>query len=151
MNKELNHELIEIKAENNEETAENYEKLKPNAREDIFNIVFILTLYVFQAIPLGLLSSIPMILQSRKVSYLDQGLISFAFWPLSLKLLWAPLIDTIYFKRIGRRKTWVFILEILMGIIALSTANYLNKILDIDTVRSRSGLIKIRYILINYY
>ena len=84
-----------------------------------------------------------MILQSRKVSYLDQGLISFAFWPLSLKLLWAPLIDTIYLKKIGRRKTWVFILEILMGIIALSTASYLNKILDIDTVRSRKGKLKL--------
>ena len=135
---ELKSSLITEKTEVKTETTESTNK--PNAREDIFNILFILLLYVFQAIPLGLLSSIPMILQSRKVSYLDQGLISFAFWPLSLKLLWAPLIDTIYLKKIGRRKTWVFILEILMGIIALSTASYLNKILDIDTVRSRKGI-----------
>jgi MFS transporter, PAT family, solute carrier family 33 (acetyl-CoA transportor), member 1 len=143
---ETNCEIIELKSslitEKTEVKTETTESNKPNAKEDIFNILFILLLYVFQAIPLGLLSSIPMILQSRKVSYLDQGLISFAFWPLSLKLLWAPLIDTIYLKKIGRRKTWVFILEILMGIIALSTASYLNKILDIETVRSRKGKIK---------
>ena len=143
---EPNCEIIELKSslitEKTEVKTETTESNKPNAKEDIFNILFILLLYVFQAIPLGLLSSIPMILQSRKVSYLDQGLISFAFWPLSLKLLWAPLIDTIYLKKIGRRKTWVFILEILMGIIALSTASYLNKILDIETVRSRKGKIK---------
>ena len=92
-----------------------------------------------QTVPIGLLFSIPMILQSRKVSYVDQGLISFASWPLQLKLLWAPVIDSVYIKRLGRRKTWIVFIEITMAIFAIGSATYLKKILDIDTERQRFG------------
>ena len=56
-------------------------------------------------IPLGLTGSLPFILSSRKVSYSNQGTFSFAFWPFSLKLLWAPIVDSVFIKKIGRRKS----------------------------------------------
>ncbi len=32
---------------------------------------------------------------------------SFVSWPFSLKILWAPLVDSLYFKRVGQRRTWL--------------------------------------------
>lgn len=58
-------------------------------KNDWGNIGFLLFIYLLQGIPLGLAHSLPFILSSRKVSYADQGTFSFAFWPFSLKLLWA--------------------------------------------------------------
>lgn len=60
-----------------------------------------------KGIPIGLAGSLPYILSSRKVSYADQGTFSFALWPFSLKLLWAPIVDSVYFKKFGRRKSWL--------------------------------------------
>lgn len=37
-------------------------------------------------------------------------------WPFSLKVIWAPIVEGIYPRRMGRRKTWVFITQMLLGI-----------------------------------
>lgn len=133
-------ELAEKELEKDTKTnGSNEEKLKPNARKDLRNIIFILVLYVLQSVPFGLLTSIPLILQSRKSSYSDQGLISIAFWPHALKILWAPLLDSFYSERLGRRKTWIVFFEILMGVVSLSSAAYLNKVLDVESSKTRSG------------
>lgn len=72
-------------------------------RGELGNVLLLLFLYVLQGIPLGLAGSIPLILQSKNVSYRDQAFFSFVFWPFSLKLFWAPLVDALYFSRFGRR------------------------------------------------
>ena len=68
-----------------------------------------------QGIPLGLAAAIPLILTNRQVSYKEQAGFSFAYWPFSLKLLWAPIVDSLYFSRIGRRKTWLVPVQYLIG------------------------------------
>ena len=78
-------------------------KVRPGLRKELGNILLLLFLYVLQGIPLGLAGSIPLIMQSKNVSYRDQAFFSFVFWPFSLKLLWAPLVDALYFSRFGRR------------------------------------------------
>ena len=44
----------------------------PDLKDDILNIIFLTFLYVLQTIPIGLSSALPLILQSRNVSYADQ-------------------------------------------------------------------------------
>lgn len=78
-------------------------RVQPGIRGELGNVSLLLFLYVLQGIPLGLAGSIPLILQSKSVSYKDQAFFSFVFWPFSLKLLWAPLVDALYFSRFGRR------------------------------------------------
>lgn len=75
----------------------------PGIYGELGNVSLLLFLYVLQGIPLGLAGSIPLILQSKNVSYTDQAFFSFVFWPFSLKLLWAPLVDALYCSRFGRR------------------------------------------------
>ena len=92
---------------------------KPNIRRDRGNIALLVFLYVLQGIPLGLAGAMPMLLQTRKIEYKDQAKFSLVFWPFSLKLLWAPIVDTAYFARFGRRKTWLVPVQYLIGIFML--------------------------------
>lgn len=78
-------------------------RVRSGIHGELGNVLLLLFLYVLQGIPLGLAGSIPLILQSQNVSYRDQAFFSFVFWPFSLKLLWAPLVDALYFTRFGRR------------------------------------------------
>ena len=48
----------------------------------------------------------PFLLQA-KASYTAIGIFSLASYPYSFKLLWSPLVDSIYSLAFGRRKSWV--------------------------------------------
>ncbi len=82
---------------------------------DEVNVLVLLFLYVLQGIPLGLAAAIPLILTNRHVSYKEQAEFSFAYWPFSVKLLWAPFVDSLYIARFGRRKTWLVPIQYLLG------------------------------------
>lgn len=84
--------------------------------QDRRSIALLLLLYILQGIPLGLTGSIPLILQSRHVAYKDQAVFSFAFWPFSVKLLWAPIVDSVFSRRMGRRKSWLIPIQYLIGL-----------------------------------
>ena len=90
---------------------------------DRSSVALLMLLYVLQGIPLGLAGSIPYLLQSRNISYKDQAMFSFVYWPFSVKLLWAPIVDSVYFSKVGRRKSWLVPVQYLIGIfmIVLST------------------------------
>lgn len=105
-------------------------QLKQNVKKDLHNIALLMFLYLLQGIPLGLSGSIPFILSSRKVSYADQGTFSFALWPFSLKLLWAPIVDSIFIKRIGRRKSWLIPVQYLLGGFMILFADYTQGLLE---------------------
>ena len=47
------------------------------------------------------------------MSYTKIGIFTLAAYPYSFKLLWSPLVDTIYFRSIGRRKSWILPLQTL--------------------------------------
>ncbi len=79
--------------------------------------ITLLTL-TFQGIPLGLAAAIPYFLQSdaHTASYKYQAIFSWVFWPFSLKLAWAPIVDSLYIARLGRRKTWLIPVQYALGI-----------------------------------
>ncbi|KAL5015197.1 hypothetical protein ScPMuIL_009467 [Solemya velum] len=100
---------------------------------DLGNISLLMFLYVLQGIPLGLGGSIPMLLSSRKVSYKDQALFSFVFWPFSIKLLWAPLVDSIYLSWFGRRKSWLVPTQYLIGLFMIVLSWHADSIVGSET------------------
>jgi PAT family acetyl-CoA transporter-like MFS transporter 1 len=99
-------------------------------QKDAHNILFLGFLYFLQGIPLGLKASLPYILTSRQASYTSQALFSLASWPFSLKLLWAPIVDSVFVKHIGRRKSWLVPVQYLIGIFMLFFADYVHDILE---------------------
>lgn len=91
----------------------------PSIKRDRESIALLVFLYVLQGIPLGLAGAMPMLLQTRKVAYKDQATFSLVFWPFSIKLLWAPIVDTVYWSRFGRRKSWLVPVQYVIGIFML--------------------------------
>ncbi len=114
-------------------TADSREKPRSSSfRElqgDYGSIALLLLLYLLQGIPLGLTASIPLVLQGRRVSYAQQAMFSFAYWPFSLKLLWAPIVDSLYSDRIGRRKSWLVPTQYLIGLFMIVLSMYVTNIL----------------------
>jgi PAT family acetyl-CoA transporter-like MFS transporter 1 len=111
---------------------------------DRFNYALLIVLYTLQGIPMGLSASIPFLLQEKitKMSQLSQlaasasstaaaagasaasiqaasynanAVFALCSWPFSLKLLWAPIVDAVYFKRFGRRKSWLVPVQMMAG------------------------------------
>ena len=85
-------------------------------REDRSNIALLLLLYVLQGVPLGLAASVPMVLQSKMIGYRQQAMFSLVSWPFSIKLLWAPVVDAIYSRSFGRRKSWLVPVQYAIGL-----------------------------------
>ncbi|XP_025194188.1 acetyl-coenzyme A transporter 1-like isoform X2 [Melanaphis sacchari] len=103
---------------------------QPNLKGDWLNIFILLLLYTIQGLQLGLTSAIPIFLQSNKnVSYQDQAVFSLVTWPYTLKLLWAPLVDAFYIKKIGRRKSWLIPVQFIMGSFFLYIADDIKNLL----------------------
>ena len=98
-------------------------------RTDKINICLLLFLYLLQGVPLGMAASIPLIIQVYGASWSQQATFSFAFWPFSLKLLWAPIVDAVYLKRFGRRKTWLVSTQYLIGLVMIVLSYHINDIL----------------------
>lgn len=74
------------------------------------------------------------------MSYSDQGMYSFATWPFSIKILWAPLVDVFFIKKIGRRKTWVVICQLTTGIIMLSLSGFVNNLIESNSQNKKSDI-----------
>ncbi|KAF0753279.1 acetyl-coenzyme A transporter 1-like, partial [Aphis craccivora] len=87
----------------------------------------LLLLYILQGFPIGLSGTFPIILQSRKmVTYEEQALFSIVLWPYTVKVLFAPLVDSLYIQRIGRRKSWLLPIQFLIGTILMYTSKNID-------------------------
>jgi MFS transporter, PAT family, solute carrier family 33 (acetyl-CoA transportor), member 1 len=79
---------------------------------------------------MGLSASIPMIMKEKGASYQALSLFSLVSIPFSLKLLWAPLVDSLYLSSIGRRKTWLVPVQLLCGALMLFAAQKVDSWMD---------------------
>jgi PAT family acetyl-CoA transporter-like MFS transporter 1 len=78
-------------------------------------IGLLMLLYTLQGIPMGLSGSVPFLMQAKGISMTEQAKFSVVSWPFALKLLWAPLVDSVYVGRFGRRKTWIVPAQLCIG------------------------------------
>ena len=112
---------------------------KKGLRKDLKTISLLMYLYFMQGLPLGLAGCIPIIMMSKKASFSDQGTFSFVLWPFSLKLLWAPIVDSIFIKRFGRRKSWLIPVQLLIGMFMITSAYTVESFLY--NIQSKKGSI----------
>ena len=103
--------------------------MSPNWKKDRSSITLLMILYILQGIPLGFSGSIPYILMARKVDYKAQALFSLAFYPFSVKLLWAPIVDSVFSERMGRRKSWLIPIQYAIGILMIFISFHVNTLL----------------------
>lgn len=79
-------------------------------------MIILVILYLLQGVPTGLaFGSIPFLLKS-KLSYSQIGVFSLSTYPYSLKLFWSPIVDAWFSPRIGRRKSWIIPVQVVVGL-----------------------------------
>lgn len=72
--------------------------------------------------------SIPFILREH-LSYSEIAVFSLAGYPYSLKLLWSPIVDSKFFPSIGRRKSWIIPMQLIIGSIMLAMAYHAEELM----------------------
>jgi len=101
---------------------------------DVPNFILLVILYLLQGIPVGLsFGSIPFLLKA-KMSYSEIAIFSLSSWPYSLKLLWSPIVDAIYWPELGRRKSWIVPIQTLTGILFLALGWHIDAIMAEDNI-----------------
>ncbi|KAJ7151496.1 acetyl-coenzyme A transporter 1 [Mycena filopes] len=106
------------------------ESTHPLSREDKRAMVLLCVLYLIQGVPLGLaLGSIPFILREH-LSYSQLATFALSGYPYSLKLLWSPIVDSVFFVRIGRRKSWIIPMQLIVGTIMLYLSLNVQVLMD---------------------
>nr|ASF90231.1 hypothetical protein SPAR01527 [Bartheletia paradoxa] len=89
---------------------------RPLSQKDKNAMVLLVVLYLLQGIPVGLaFGAIPYLLKSR-LSYSQLALFSLSTYPYSLKLLWSPIVDACFWPKLGRRKSWIVPIQIVVGL-----------------------------------
>ncbi|KAK2461703.1 hypothetical protein APHAL10511_006166 [Amanita phalloides] len=87
--------------------------------KDKRGMVLLCVLYLIQGVPLGLaLGSVPFLLKEH-LSYSQLATFALSSYPYSLKLLWSPIVDSIYFTSVGRRKSWIIPMQLIVGTLML--------------------------------
>ncbi len=87
---------------------------------------------MLQGIPVGLaFGSIPFLLRA-KLSYSQIGIFTLCTYPYSLKLLWSPIVDSIFSPKLGRRKSWIVPIQTIVGLMMWWMANNVSVLLDVD-------------------
>ncbi len=92
-------------------------------------IVVVLALYVLQGVTLGVVDVVPYYLTSFGATWKQLSILSFVMYPFSLKLLWAPLIDVLYIRRLGRRRTWLLPTQLILGTTFIILSFYFESLL----------------------
>lgn len=141
--------------------------------DDTWNYVLLVALYTLQGIPMGLSASIPFLIQQKvkamtetiamdgleglvssasfirkqdltKIAYNAQAIFALCSWPFSLKLLWAPIVDSCFISRFGRRKSWLVPVQFLAGFIMIFGSDYVEHQLGLGTVAKQASTFDVK-------
>ena len=95
------------------------------APKEIFNLILLTVLYFNLGVPIGIVGTLTFTLK-KYLSYTEIGLFSLAHTPYLVKFFWSPMVDTLYLKALGRRKTYVVLLGLVIGMLMLYLSFYID-------------------------
>lgn len=128
-------------------------EILPNQQEehnDRYNYALLVALYTLQGIPMGLSASIPFLIQQKikyiasaaassdgaataaRLSYNANAIFALCSWPFSLKLLWAPIVDSCFIKPFGRRKSWLVPVQTMAGLLMMGGSGFVERQLGLE-------------------
>ncbi|KIM47934.1 hypothetical protein M413DRAFT_16004 [Hebeloma cylindrosporum] len=103
---------------------------RPISGKDRRGMVLLCVLYLLQGVPLGLaLGSVPFLLKEH-LSYSQLATFALSSYPYSLKLLWSPIVDSVFFKSFGRRKSWIVPMQLIVGSLMLYISLNVQRLMD---------------------
>ena len=96
-------------------------------RVSMLSLSVVIVLYLAHALPLYFYNvALPAILRHQGVDLRWIGMLSLLYIPWAFKFFWAPLIDRIYIKKLGKRKTWLLFTQIalVLGVLVLAFTQF---------------------------
>ena len=116
---------------------------------DYGTLALLLLLYTLQGIPMGLSAVVPFLLAEKKVGSLEQAVFSVVQYPFALKLLWAPLVDSVYSRAVGRRLSWILPVQPAIGALMLHASGRVEAMLGSSSpdVKALAGIFLGLYLL----
>ncbi|THU91656.1 hypothetical protein K435DRAFT_759029 [Dendrothele bispora CBS 962.96] len=103
---------------------------RPISSKDKRAMVLLCVLYLIQGVPLGLaLGSVPFLLKDH-LSYSQLATFALSSYPYSLKLLWSPIVDSVFLPSIGRRKSWIIPMQLVVGTLMLYISLNVQRLMD---------------------
>lgn len=88
-----------------------------------WHIFILLLLYLSQGLPFGFqVKALPVYLRGQGVSLTLIGFASALAAPWLFKALWAPLVDRYWSNRLGRRKSWIIPLQVILFLTIVSAS-----------------------------
>ncbi|KAF8922182.1 acetyl-coenzyme A transporter 1-domain-containing protein [Mucidula mucida] len=103
----------------------------PMSAKDKRAMVLLCVLYLIQGVPLGLaLGVIRSFLLKDHLSYSQLATFALSSYPYSLKLLWSPIVDSVYFVSVGRRKSWIIPMQLTVGTLMLYISFNVQRLMD---------------------
>lgn len=116
----------------------------PDTRGDRMNMFILFSLYFLQSIPLNMGMALPMLAQKRGATYNEQAQLSISRWPYSTKFLCAPIVDSVYSARFGRRKSWIIPMQYIIAAFFFAMSYYIGDWLgDGKTTSPKMGILSI--------
>ncbi|KAF9787012.1 MFS general substrate transporter [Thelephora terrestris] len=94
----------------------------------------LITLYLIQGVPVSLYAhrSVPFLLREH-LSYSQLAVFSLASYPYSLKLFWSPIVDSKFLPTVGRRKSWIIPMQLIIGTIMFAMSFHAEKLIQDPT------------------
>ncbi|THH15834.1 hypothetical protein EW146_g4704 [Bondarzewia mesenterica] len=98
--------------------------------EDKKAMALLSILYLIQGVPIGLaLGSVPFLLREH-LSYSQLAIFALSSYPYSLKLLWSPIVDSVFITSVGRRKSWIIPMQSIIGSLMLYISFNVDKLME---------------------
>lgn len=79
-----------------------------------------------------------------------QAEFSFVNWPFSIKLLWAPIVDALFWPKFGRRKTWLVPVQYLLGAMMIIMSSGITDWLGDDNTPPSMMILTISFLFLNF-
>ncbi|OJJ61217.1 hypothetical protein ASPSYDRAFT_56575 [Aspergillus sydowii CBS 593.65] len=109
------------------------------------NFLLLCLLYFLQGVPMGLATgSVPFLLKPY-LSYGQIGVFSLASYPYSLKLLWSPIVDAVWSRRFGRRKSWITPIQVVAGLAMIYLGKHIEDMMKQAGANGGAGVWKFTY------
>ncbi|KAI0090041.1 MFS general substrate transporter [Irpex rosettiformis] len=97
---------------------------KPISTKDKRALALLIILYLIQGFPVRVSTSYPVwslpFLLKEHLSYSQIAVFSLASYPYSLKLLWSPIVDSLFIPSVGRRRSWIIPMQLLIGTLMMA-------------------------------
>ncbi|VEU22892.1 DEKNAAC103975 [Brettanomyces naardenensis] len=102
--------------------------------QDRPRFLLLVLLYFIQGIPIGLaFGSVPFLLKSGSLSYSQVGVFTLAAYPYSMKLFWSPIVDSVFWKKIGRRRSWILPVQAISGVCLLIMGSSIDSLMTSES------------------